>query len=106
MHDIFALLDSEGQLYQFKLKGMGVSPILDPEKLSEANLRMQQSYAIPSLQYRRAWPPSSTPKNSPKRTCACSRATPSPPCNTAKAPPTATSCRRGPCQSTCAVAAT
>jgi len=53
MHDIFALLDSEGQLYQFKLKGMGVAPILDPEKLSEANLRMQQSYAIPSLQYRK-----------------------------------------------------
>ncbi len=52
MRDVFELLDSEGQLYQFKLKGMGVAPILDPEKLSEANQRMQQRYAIPSLQYR------------------------------------------------------
>jgi S1-C subfamily serine protease len=53
MAEVFALLDTEGQLYQFKLKGIGVPPILDPEQLSEANLRMQQRYTIPSLQYRK-----------------------------------------------------
>lgn len=49
MQDVFRIDKRDGSIYRLTLKSIGVDPVLDKEKLQEANIRLARHYNIPAL---------------------------------------------------------